>query len=84
MNPPMPRLRDHHALPHLLLAVTAHGYGHLAQSAPVVEALTRRMPGLRVTLQGDIDPAFARHRLPAGIHAYSGGDRPGAPDGRAR
>lgn len=51
---------------HLLLAVTAHGYGHLAQSAPVVESLCRRIPGLRVTLQGDIDPRFARRRLPQG------------------
>ncbi|WP_295606982.1 hypothetical protein [uncultured Lamprocystis sp.] len=54
-------------MPHLLLAVSAHGYGHLAQSAPVIEALTQRIPGLQVTLQGDIDPAFARHRLPAGF-----------------
>jgi hypothetical protein len=54
-------------MPHLLLAVTAHGYGHLAQSAPVVEALCRRVPGLRVTLQGDTDPRFAKRRLPAGF-----------------
>lgn len=53
--------------PHLLLAVTAHGYGHLAQSAPVVAALVRRIPGLRVTLQGDLDPAFALQRLPPGF-----------------
>ncbi|WP_295389820.1 hypothetical protein [uncultured Thiodictyon sp.] len=54
-------------MPHLLLAVTAHGYGHLAQSSPVVEALARRLPGLRVTLQSDIDPRFARARLPPGF-----------------
>jgi hypothetical protein len=54
-------------MPHLLLAVTAHGYGHLAQSAPVVQELCRRIPGLRVTLQGDIDPDFARRRLPPGF-----------------
>jgi hypothetical protein len=54
-------------MPHLFLAVTAHGYGHLAQSAPVVEALLRRVPEVSVTLQGDIDPAFARRRLPAGF-----------------
>lgn len=53
-------------MPHLLLAVTAHGYGHLAQCAPVVESLRRRIPGLRLTLQGDIDPCFARRRLPPG------------------
>ena len=55
-------------MPHLLLAVTAHGYGHLAQSSPVVEALTRRLPGLRVTLLSDVDPAFAGQRLPPGFH----------------
>ena len=54
-------------MPHLLLAVTAHGFGHLAQSAPVVEALCRRIPGLSVTLQSDIAPAFARLRLPPGF-----------------
>lgn len=54
-------------MPHLLLAVTAHGYGHLAQCAPVVEELWRRVPGLRVTLQGDIDPDVARRRLPPGF-----------------
>jgi len=54
-------------MPHLFLAVTAHGYGHLAQSSPVVHALCRRIPGLRVTLQGDIDPGFARRRLPGGF-----------------
>jgi len=52
---------------HILLAVTAHGYGHLAQSAPVLEALGQRIPGLRVTLQGDIDPEFARRRLRPGF-----------------
>lgn len=52
---------------HLFLAVTAHGYGHLAQAAPVVAALARRLPGLRITLQSDIDPGFARSRLPPGF-----------------
>lgn len=54
-------------MPHLFLAVTAHGYGHLAQSSPVVHVLHGRIPGLRVTLQGDIDPGFARRRLPPGF-----------------
>jgi hypothetical protein len=49
---------------HLFLAVTAHGYGHLAQGAPVVHALAERLPALRITLQGNIDFAVARARLP--------------------
>jgi hypothetical protein len=51
-------------MPHLFLAITAHGYGHLSQAAPVVLELARRLPGLRVTLQSDIDPVLARTRLP--------------------
>lgn len=52
---------------HLFLAITAHGYGHLAQSAPIVTALAQRLPGLRVKLQGDLDPLFAGRRLPRGF-----------------
>jgi hypothetical protein len=54
-------------MPHLHLAITAHGYGHLAQVAPVVTELRRRIPSLRVTLQGDVDSDFAAARLPAGF-----------------
>jgi hypothetical protein len=49
---------------HLFVAVTAHGYGHLAQVAPVVHALAGRLPDLRVTLQGNLDFTVARARLP--------------------
>ena len=35
---------------HLLLAVSAHGYGHLAQCAPVINTLWERDPGLRLTV----------------------------------
>ncbi|WP_200387063.1 hypothetical protein [Thiocapsa imhoffii] len=52
-------------MPHLLLAVTAHGFGHLAQVAPVIDELIRRWPRLRLTLQSDIDPDLARRILPA-------------------
>lgn len=37
--------------PHLLAAISFHGYGHLAQSGPVINALRREIPELRVTLQ---------------------------------
>jgi hypothetical protein len=59
-------------MPHLFIAVTAHGYGHLAQVAPVAAALARRLPGLRITLQGTLDPGYAASRMPDGcrhIHA---------------
>jgi UDP:flavonoid glycosyltransferase YjiC (YdhE family) len=40
---------------HLLLAITGHGYGHAAQTAPVVEALRALRPDLRVSARTDLD-----------------------------
>ena len=36
---------------HLLVDLSGHGYGHLSQTAPVLNELTRRLPGLRVTVR---------------------------------
>ncbi|MDD5057814.1 MAG: hypothetical protein PHQ60_08070 [Sideroxydans sp.] len=36
---------------HLLVDISAHGYGHVAQTAPVVNALVQRFPDLRITLR---------------------------------
>lgn len=38
-------------MPHLLVDLSFHGFGHIAQTAPVVNALAERMPNLRVTLR---------------------------------
>lgn len=38
-------------LKHLLVDISAHGYGHLAQTAPVVNVLARKLSGLRVTVR---------------------------------
>lgn len=38
-------------MPHLLVDISAHGFGHVGQTAPVVNELARRIPGLRVTLR---------------------------------
>jgi hypothetical protein len=40
--------------PHLLVALTAHGFGHTTQTAPVVNALRKRLPALRLTLSTDV------------------------------
>jgi hypothetical protein len=37
--------------PHLYVALSPHGYGHAAMTAPVVNRLRALVPGLRVTLQ---------------------------------
>lgn len=36
---------------HLVVALSSHGFGHIGQSAPVIETLRERLPNLRVTLR---------------------------------
>jgi UDP:flavonoid glycosyltransferase YjiC (YdhE family) len=48
---------------HLLVDVSAHGYGHVAQTAPVVNELARLVPGLRVTLRSAAPAEFLRQRF---------------------
>jgi len=38
-------------MPHLLVDISSHGYGHVSQTSAVVNELVRLMPGLRVTLR---------------------------------
>jgi len=38
-------------MPRLLAAISAHGYGHLAQTAPVLNALRAQMPDLQLTVR---------------------------------
>ena len=44
---------------HLLIDISAHGLGHLAQTAPVINALKTRFPGLQMTVRS----ALPRLRL---------------------
>ena len=37
-------------MPHLLVALSAHGYGHISQTAPVVNRLRALRPALRLTI----------------------------------
>ena len=48
---------------HLLADISAHGLGHLAQTAPVLNALSRLMPGMQLTVRS----ALPRERLAARI-----------------
>jgi len=49
--------------PHLLLAVSGHGYGHLAQCAPVVQALRERLPELQLTVMSELPRALLERWL---------------------
>ncbi len=50
-------------MPHLLVDLSCHGFGHLAQTAPVVNALAERLPGLRVTLRSGAPNAVLAQRF---------------------
>ena len=36
---------------HLLVCISAHGFGHVAQTAPILNLLHARMPALRITIR---------------------------------
>ncbi len=59
---------------HLLVDISAHGLGHLAQTAPVLDALAALAPGLRLTVRS----ALPRERLARRI----GGDFAHVPEAR--
>lgn len=50
-------------MPHLLVDITSHGYGHVAQTAPVVNELAQRISGLRVTVRSAASFAFLKERF---------------------
>jgi len=37
--------------PHLIVALSSHGFGHIGQAAPVIESLQAAIPAMRVTLR---------------------------------
>ena len=49
--------------PHLLLALSGHGYGHLAQCAPVINALWADHPDLKLTVCGALPQDIVAERL---------------------
>jgi len=50
-------------MPHLFLDISSHGLGHLAQVAPIVNELAKRLPDLQLTLRSGLPPARLRARL---------------------
>ncbi|HEY0635181.1 MAG TPA: hypothetical protein VGE00_07360, partial [Gammaproteobacteria bacterium] len=49
--------------PHLLFAITPHGFGHAAMAAPVINALGLRHPEWRITLRTTLPPSFLASRI---------------------
>ncbi len=49
--------------PHLYVALSGHGFGHLAQVAPVLNEWRRRWPAARLTVQSVLPDAVLRSRI---------------------
>ena len=55
---PMPR-----AAAHLFVDISAHGLGHLAQAAPILDELCRQLPELCLTVRSALPEARLRSRI---------------------
>ena len=61
--------------PHLVVSITGHGFGHVAQTAPVLNLLHRLLPELRLTVRSARAPSHLRTRIHAPFtHINSEGD----------
>ncbi|MCK9380137.1 MAG: hypothetical protein M0P95_03595 [Sulfuritalea sp.] len=52
---------------HLLVDISAHGFGHLAQTAPVLDALASLLPTLRLTVRSALPRDQLARRIGAGF-----------------
>jgi len=50
-------------MPHLVASISAHGFGHMAITAPVLERLHEAVPQCRVTVSSNIPEAVLRNRI---------------------
>ena len=53
---------------HLLVDISAHGLGHLAQTAPVLNEIRRRRPSLRLTVHSDLTRERLARRIAEPFH----------------
>ncbi len=61
--------------PHLVVSISGHGFGHVAQTAPVLNALHQLLPQLRITVRSAVAAGHLRSRIQAPFtHLSSDGD----------
>lgn len=48
---------------HLFVDISSHGYGHLAQTAPVLNQLAKQRPDVRLTLRSGLPPEKLKQRI---------------------
>lgn len=51
--------------PHLVVSISGHGFGHVAQTAPILNLLHRHMPELRLTVRSSVPITHLRSRIAA-------------------
>lgn len=62
-------------MPHLVVSISGHGFGHVAQTAPVLNQLHRLLPSLHLTIRSSVPLAHLRSRIRAPFdHLPSEGD----------
>ncbi len=62
-------------MPHLVVSISGHGFGHVAQTAPILNLLHQRMPQLRITVRSTVPLFHLRARIQAPFtHLSSEGD----------
>ncbi|HEY0665580.1 MAG TPA: hypothetical protein VGD24_05910 [Gallionella sp.] len=62
-------------MPHLVVSISGHGFGHVAQTAPVLNRLHELMPEVRFTVRSAVPNAHLRSRIHAPFtHLPSEGD----------
>ena len=52
---------------HLVVAVSAHGFGHIGQTAPIVRALRQRVNDLKITVRSAAPPFKVLERFGADV-----------------
>jgi hypothetical protein len=52
-------------MPHLVVSISGHGFGHVAQTAPALNRLQERMPQLRLTVRSAVPLVHLRSRIQA-------------------
>lgn len=61
--------------PHLVVSISGHGFGHVAQTAPILNALYQQLPQVRLTVRSAVTLAHLQSRIHAPfIHLPSEGD----------
>jgi hypothetical protein len=64
-----------HPAPHLVVSISGHGFGHVAQTAPVLNRLHQIMPQLHITVRSSVPIEHLRSRIQAPFtHLVSVGD----------